>query len=196
MNNDAGNDDFNPVPSSDLTELFFARSPGANIATVWESVITDGGYGAPGKVNQIVNNAGNRVEPTWIDPTSQRLYLSVINTADAGSQYDLFLAMRSGPGQPFTGVVKMGAIDTASNEKNAVLTGDELTVFFASDRAGGMGGYDVYTASRAAITNSFGTPTAVTELNSTGDEFPVFVALNGCAIIVTDGTSLSTYGKP
>ncbi len=196
VDNDAGNDDFNPVPSSDLTELFFARSPGANIANVWESVVTDAGYGAPGKVNQIVNNVGNRVEPTWIDPTSARLYLSVINTADAGAQYDMFIALRSGPGQPFTGVTKMGALDTASNEKNAVLTGDELTVYFASDRAGGMGGYDVYTATRAAITDPFGTPTAVTELNTTGDDIPVFVALNGCSIILTDGTSLGTYIKP
>jgi Tol biopolymer transport system component len=59
-----------------------------------------------------------------------------------------------------------------------VVTPDELTIYFTSP-AGGTG--DIYVAHRAAMTDPFGEPSIVSELDSsTTNEEPSWVSADGC----------------
>jgi len=193
LNSEGGIDDFDPVLSNDETEIFFARSVGQNFAVVWTTLVGDAGPGVPAKVGATVNGLGDRVEPTWLNPSSQHLYLNVANV-DAGLSYDIYRADRAGPGDGFASTFE-ATVNGPNNDKNAVLTSDDLAMYFASDRPGGDGGYDVYIATRASTSDDFGTPTPVTELNTSGDELPVWISSNGCLIVLTDNNTLFSYDR-
>lgn len=62
------------------------------------------------------------------------------------------------------------------------LTGDLLQIFFNSDRNGGAGGGDIWTAQRADAAAQWGIPEPVTELNSTGTETTPDVSADGFTI--------------
>src|SRR5262249_27513015 len=76
--------------------------------------------------------------------------------------------------QPFgTPATVPGVNLDSSNDSIARLTPDELTIFFASDRPGGSGSNDIYTATRTSRTAAFGTPQLVAGVNtSSNDAFP------------------------
>jgi len=66
-----------------------------------------------------------------------------------------------------------GVNQDSSNDSIARLNPDELTIFFASDRSGGSGSNDIYSATRTSRTASFGTPQLVAGVNtSSNDAFP------------------------
>jgi Tol biopolymer transport system component len=77
---------------------------------------------------------------------------------------------RCNPNAAFGAATELTTLDTASDDEAPFLTPDELTLYFGSNRAGGAGGYDVYRATRAAVTAPFGNVTLVTGVNTTGDE--------------------------
>jgi hypothetical protein len=75
-----------------------------------------------------------------------------------------------------------------------VVSPDELTIFFSSNRTGTVGVADVWTAHRANKTDSFGTPTNVAELNVAGaNQAPTFITADGCSLYLqSDRTGGST----
>jgi Tol biopolymer transport system component len=82
--------------------------------------------------------------------------------------------------QPFTNVTEVAVINGAgTSEDDPTLTGDLLEIFFDSDRPGGMGNGDIWTAKRATAADPFGTPTLVAELASPADDTTPEVSLDG-----------------
>lgn len=77
---------------------------------------------------------------------------------------------RCDPAKPFGAPVALGAINTAAAEAFGWLSGDELTLLFASNRAGGLGAFDLYIATRASATDAFGTPSLLAGVNTAGSE--------------------------
>ncbi len=73
----------------------------------------------------------------------------------------------------------------AIEDHGAVLTGDELTVYFESTRLGDTGCYDTFVATRASVASSFGAATQVAELSTPACEFPTWVSADGCQILLT-----------
>jgi hypothetical protein len=60
------------------------------------------------------------------------------------------------------------------NDMYAVLTRDELTVYFSSNRTGGVGGDDLWYATRPTVESLWETPTNMGKLNSTvADSLPI-----------------------
>ena len=57
-------------------------------------------------------------------------------------------------------------VNTASNDMYAILSKDELTMYFTSNRPGGLGGDDLWFATRASLNDSWGPPENMTPLNS------------------------------
>ncbi|HUS30419.1 MAG TPA: hypothetical protein VMZ53_18045 [Kofleriaceae bacterium] len=70
-------------------------------------------------------------------------------------------------------------LSSASDEGGPTMSPDGLEVFFASNRAGGLGLIDVYTARRLALGNPFGAPTLVPELSSTRDDISLSMSSDG-----------------
>jgi len=61
-------------------------------------------------------------------------------------------------------------VNSTSSEMAPTLTGDDLTMYFVSNRTGGQGGYDIWMATRLDVKSPWMTATNVTSLNSTATE--------------------------
>ena len=70
----------------------------------------------------------------------------------SGPALDLWVATRESALDDWSGVVNVGsAINTTAIENNANLSSDRLTLFFSSDRPGGLGGLDLYVSTRTKL---------------------------------------------
>lgn len=80
----------------------------------------------------------------------------------------------------------LSSLNTTFNDAAAQVTADGLRVYFASDRLGvdAKGGFDVWTATRSAIGEPFGDAKLVGELSAKTFDIPVWVAPDGCTILV------------
>jgi Tol biopolymer transport system component len=82
--------------------------------------------------------------------------------------------------KPFgTPVLLAGINDAGTNNAEGRLSPDELTIYFYSDRGGND---DIYTATRAHLNDTFGTPQPVTPVNTTSTE--------GWPSVTADGKNL------
>jgi Tol biopolymer transport system component len=60
-----------------------------------------------------------------------------------------------------------------------VLARDGLSLWFASGRGGGLGGMDIFVATRATVTSAWSTPLPAEGVNSPQDDFPSSVTTDG-----------------
>lgn len=102
-----------------------------------------------------------------VDEEQKRLYFSSNRPGGQGG-YDLYYVTYDSE-MKFSEPVNLGAgINSTANERDGFRYGNEF--YFASDRRGGFGGLDVYTAPLQG--NSFGTPSNLGQpINSVGDDF-------------------------
>ena len=77
---------------------------------------------------------------------------------------------------------KVTELSSTANDWQPQISGDGLTVVFASDRDGGKGGFDLWMAKRANATAPFSTPTALGELNTNAADFAGWLSADGCRI--------------
>jgi hypothetical protein len=75
-------------------------------------------------------------------------------------------------------------LNTTTSEIDPVVTPDDLTIYFASDRADGsaQGLFDIWMATRASTDVAFNGVTNVVELNSPAFDAPTFVTRDGCTL--------------
>ncbi|HMF44744.1 MAG TPA: hypothetical protein VKQ32_28915 [Polyangia bacterium] len=69
-----------------------------------------------------------------------------------------------------------------SRTDNPTLTADLLEIFFTSDRPGGSGGGDVWSARRSDLLHPFSPPTAVTEVNTSTFETSSAISADGLTL--------------
>jgi hypothetical protein len=74
--------------------------------------------------------------------------------------------------------------DATATDSAPVLSADGLEIFFSTNRAGGNN-TDIWRATRTSPTGTFGTPTAVSELNTASVEIPSWVSPDRCRIILS-----------
>lgn len=75
------------------------------------------------------------------------------------------------------------ALNTAASEVCPFVSPDNLSLYFASDRAGGSGGFDLFVSARATVNGTWGAPVNLgANVNSTGGEL--------CPTIVPSGLSM------
>lgn len=170
------------LPPSYLTLVFDSTRPGAGVANgnLWiaRRASLTSFFSAPSPIDG-VNSEGDDIEP-WLDPTEQRLYFA----SDRLSGFDIFVATKNGPSSYATPVLLDELTGPGTNEA-PVLTGDELTMYFASNRPGSKDGtQDVWVTTRTSIGAKFGTPVALTDFNSDKDDYPTWVSADGCRIVI------------
>lgn len=95
---------------------------------------------------------------------------------------------RCNPNSPFGAPVPITELNTAANEEGVHLSPDELTMYFSSTRAGALGGFDIFMATRQARTDRWGNIVAVTGVNTsaTNERFPM-VTSDGLTMYATVG---------
>jgi hypothetical protein len=128
-----------------------------------------------------LNGTGSDHEPyTLVD------HSAVYFTSDRSGNVDLFMAARSGGG--FQTAVPVPGVNSTAVEATAVVTSDELTIFFASNRAPKSGtDFDIYIAQRASTADPFGTAVPLDTLNGSGADYPTWTSPDGCTLYYTHG---------
>ncbi len=111
----------------------------------------------------------------------------------ATGMLDIFEAVRASRADTFTGLVERRELNSPADEYSPTLSADGLEVFFASARAGGPGGFDVYTSRRAAAGQPFSPPQLVPELSSARDDAGLRLSVDG-ATMYLDYNTLTAGG--
>lgn len=94
--------------------------------------------------------------------------------------YDIFVSKENGA--TFDPPKKVTELNSGDQDWQPQISEDGLTVVFASNRDGGKGGFDLWTAKRATATAPFSTPTPISELNTDAVEFAGWMSADGCRI--------------
>ncbi|HEX5059818.1 MAG TPA: hypothetical protein VFV99_10690 [Kofleriaceae bacterium] len=104
------------------------------------------------------------------DPTLTDDLLEIYFDTDRLGDDDIFFAKRAKTTDPWGPPTLVANINTTSRESDPELSPDGLTLYFSSDRGGGMGGDDIYMTKRTSRTAAWMTETRVTSLNSAGSD--------------------------
>lgn len=94
-------------------------------------------------------------------------------TSERSGNADIYVAKRSAPDAPFSSPRRVDALSTSALETSPVISGDALTLYWASDREGGQGDLDIWFATRADRTGSpWSAPQNLRSLNSSAKDLP------------------------
>lgn len=118
---------------------------------------------------------------SFILPAGNVLYFA----SDRGGNYGLYRSSMAGGAFSAPTLVSGVSLDSPSTEGHPVVTPDELTLFFSSNRPGGSGNFDIYQATRQTVADGFGAPIALTSINTANYEVPNWISPDGCALYFT-----------
>src|SRR5262245_37099064 len=88
----------------------------------------------------------------------------------AGNDTDIFVSKRNTSEAPWGPPSRVLEFTTSQSEGDPQVSPDGLTIWFASKRAGGQGGFDIWTSRRTLRSDPWGAPTNVIELDSNREE--------------------------
>lgn len=103
--------------------------------------------------------------------TADLLELTFTSTrsSDGG---DVWVAHRASPADPFDAPAVIAEVSSPMYETSAAIALDGLSLYFGSDRDGGMGDVDIWSATRADRTAPWSSLTNLTALNSAAKDIP------------------------
>ncbi|NOY74529.1 MAG: hypothetical protein GXP32_01895 [Kiritimatiellaeota bacterium] len=190
--------DLGPEFSGDGKFLFFHsdRPGGYGGYDIWYSYRDGERWSRPLNLGKRVNTSANEVEPA-VSPDNLKMFFSSDrpdSNADAGvdaPDYDIYVAEAPQkedeskdiiPAPPeYSNPVNLRAVNSRFDERKAVITPRENTIYFSSNRDGGFGGFDLYRSyfvdGKFMKPENFGTP-----INSAFDETSPTMTLEGFGI--------------
>jgi Tol biopolymer transport system component len=171
----------NATATADGLSLFFGsnRAGGADIF-----VATRPTTAAPfGNVAGVANvNLGAADNNPFIVPNGLALYFD--SDRDIGNE--IYVARRSTPNGGFNmPVLVAGVNEIAARDVQPILTPDELTIVFGSNRGGNPSTDDLYIAKRTAVAMPFATPIPIAAANTNATEIPTWISADGCVLWFT-----------
>lgn len=142
--NDSVQWDSQPSISSDNKTLYFAsyRDSVFGTSDIFVTKKKNGTWSAPEKLSSAINTNGNEKAP-FIHPDNQTLYFSSDSLPGMGG-FDIFFSKKDSKGN-WGKPVNLGyPINTDGDEVGFFVSTDGKTGYFASNKYGGAGGYDLY----------------------------------------------------
>jgi hypothetical protein len=121
---------------------------------------------------------------------------------------DIYVTKRASISDPWDTPVVVAELSSADTETTPEVTYDGLTIYVASNRAGGLGGNDIWMSTRASRTAAWGMPVHVPELSSTSADGaatltdPLVIMIDSdrggsLDILIAQRTSpMATFGAP
>jgi Tol biopolymer transport system component len=151
-----------PSISADGLELFFeSRRPGGHgPADIYVSrrASKDDPWGPCMNIGAPVNTAYYTQSPSISGDGLSLYFSSYIRPGGYGSD-DLWVTTRASVSDPWGPPVNLGAtVNTSSYDWMPSISADDLTLYFMSGRAGGLGGDDLWFTSRATKNDPWGSP--------------------------------------
>jgi WD40-like Beta Propeller Repeat len=116
------------------------------------------------------------------DPSVSADHLALWFHSGRNGTSDIFLATRPSTAVPFGPAVPLDVVNLpTSNEAHAYVRGGGNELWFVSDRAGGLGGYDMFVSVRSGT--AFGAPTPIVELSSASQDFQPQPSEDGLTVV-------------
>jgi hypothetical protein len=160
-----------PVVSADGREIMFysRRAGGVGLSDEWRASRPDAD--SPFAAAVVIANVNTTFEDggASISRDGLTLYFSSDRPGGVGDS-DIWTATRSSVGSPFGAPVPVPEVNSDTTEYDPIISPDGLELYLSSRRPGGLGGFDIWRASRTDTSSAFGTPVNVTELNSPGHD--------------------------
>ena len=123
---------------------------------------TLGPWSMPALVTELVSGAAD--DPSL---TADQLQIFFASTRSGGlGSEDIWVATRSDITQPFSTPANVTAVNSSEFDTTPKITPDGLTLYFASQRPGGLGDSDIWRSTRATLASPWTAPINVAELNS------------------------------
>jgi len=138
--------DSHPALTADGKRIFFVsnRPGGKGGMDIWTSALDeDGKWTSPANLGDSINTSADEMYP-FMHADGKTLYFSSDGWPGMGQKDIFFTQMKNGYSNWKTPVNIGYPINTASSETGIVIAGDAHTAYFASSRAEGFGGIDIY----------------------------------------------------
>lgn len=127
------------------------------VASIWTAHrdSPDAAWGPAVNLGPTVNSPGFDGTP-WLSPNKLELYF---NSNRDGGNYDVWVTTRATVDDDWGTPVNLGEpVNSAGEEGCLSLSADGLEFYMISDRPGGSGGWDLWTARRATVNDAWETP--------------------------------------
>jgi Tol biopolymer transport system component len=167
----AGGMDGSPFvsPSGERIYFFSERQGGAGNRDVWSSARdADGLVFLEPEPLSGVNSEQADLLP-WLSADELTMYFVSGRPGGRGAS-DLWRATRTSSEAEFEPPANAADLSSGQNEGRVVLSADGLSAFFSSDRGGGRGGPDIWTATRANTSQPFSSVRNLFPLNSAAND--------------------------
>lgn len=167
-----------PTMTSDGLLLFFIGLRGPDAAIYTASRASPAGEFTNRRRADELRWSGNVSFPA-LTPNGAELWFSV--DPGVGDPRHFFRSLRDNLGS-YSVSSPVNELTSPLSEAGIAFSEDGLTIYFGSERAGGQGLSDVWTASRPSMGAPFGPATVVQELNAPGDDYPGWLSADGCRL--------------
>ena len=161
--------DGTPLLSGDGLSLYFfsTREGGLGSRDVWRAARTAMGvdFSTPTLVAGV--NGPDDDHLPWLSPDELTMLWATNRPGGVGG-FDIWIARRAFRSDGFSNIAPLNGVNDAATEGRAVLSRDELTMYFTSERPGGMGSLDLWLATRSTREDAFSVLTNLANLNSSG----------------------------
>ncbi len=138
---------------------------------------TNGTFSLPVRVT------GLGVPPSLYGPKISGDGMTLYFSRPGNTEEDIYIAARAGETAFSPAVALPGVSTTAASEGTPFVSVDGLTLLFMSDRAGGVGGRDLWLATRETTTDDFTVARNLAELNTTFDEHTASLTADGRTVV-------------
>jgi Tol biopolymer transport system component len=182
--------EFDPSVSSDGLMLFFGSDRVSGESRhLYVSTRTSraGEFGAPSEVANVNSATVTDIDgQPFVTADGQELWFNSNRAGGLGAE-DIYRAVWNGSN--FANVMAITALSTNASDWLPTLSADKLTVYLSSNRPGGKGSFDIWTAHRSTTNDGFPAPTPVTELNSTAEELVGWLSPDNCRLYFSSAVS-------
>ena len=185
--------DADPAISKDGLSLYIStdRPGGLGDLDIWVSQRASLGdpWGPPQPLGPNVNSDAADLAPAF-SPDGHWMYFGSFRSGGCGGA-DIYVSHRHDAKDDFgwEPAVNLGCVvNTASDELFPTYYEDEAlgttTLYYASNRPGGLGAFDIYTSTRGGDDGAFGPGVLVPELNSAGRDSRTAIRRDGLEIFL------------
>lgn len=137
--------DYFPSVTADGNQLIFSRTIDGN-EDFFISKLINKTWGSPGPLSNKINTLKYNEGAQSISPDGKYLFFTGCNRPDGLGRCDIYVSIKNGKewGEPFN----LGEpVNSKFWESQPTISSDGSTLYFVSNRPGGLGGYDIWKSS-------------------------------------------------